>query len=207
MAKNFSLLVILIAAFLVLSCGADTENNAENKDDQEEKENLNENDANEDETLNMEENLEDEPTVDEWIEIIIAQYQTIESESDNYTREVIELPDVSTEGGEIIYHYKGQEIKKIVENIYGELGRAESTYYFWDAQLFFVFTQDYKYEKPVYMEDNSIKEIVENRYYFHNGKLISWLDQEKNKVPNENFSDIQSQLIAKTEELLNPVDK
>jgi len=96
-----------------------------------------------------------------------------------------ELDDVTSEGGHLDEYYKDGEIKKKIFSLYGEMGKSILEFYFKENKLFFVFAQDFKYDKPMYIQGSEIKEKLENRYYFHEENLIRWMDSEKNIVsPN-----------------------
>jgi hypothetical protein len=56
----------------------------------------------------------------------------------------------------------------------GSIGGQTSEYYFSNGQLCFVYIVGYRYDKP--MSGHIIERII-NRYYFHNRRLIRWVDE------------------------------
>lgn len=96
------------------------------------------------------------------IDNIKKQYQFIQKSLNSYETAKIEAPATA--------YYEGNQIKLIV---FGEANKNGVDYYFSKGQLFFAF--DFNYDK-----DKKI--VVSNQYYFSNGKLILWLDNDQKKV-------------------------
>ena len=109
--------------------------------------------------------------------------------------------DESTEGGELEGYFINGELKKIVVSYYGEMGKLFEEYYFWNNKLFFVFTQDYLYDMPMYMDGSKVEKIDENRYYFSAGKLIRWLDPNKEKATKSKMIEKEKEILKKTNKL------
>ena len=81
-------------------------------------------------------------------------------------------------GNEITGFYnqdKWWHLDKIVEKYYGDMWKWIIEYYFWDNQLFFVFTQDTYYDKPITFDDFKEVSQEQNRYYFYEWQLIEWI--------------------------------
>ena len=132
---------------------------------------------------------------DDIINDIRQKFKTISTSIDSYKKVTKDVMDESTEGGEMEAFYDGDELKKLVVKLYGETGQSIEEFYFWDNKLFFVFSRDFRYNRPIYMDEEYAKQIgeseyfddaktviEENRYYFHDKKLIRWLDPKKNKI-------------------------
>jgi hypothetical protein len=91
----------------------------------------------------------------------------------------------STEGGAAEYYYLYEQLEKIVALHFGETFQQLTEYYLLNGQLSFVFEKLYKYNRPIYYDlerakennddeafDFEKSEIIEERSYFENGKLI-----------------------------------
>ncbi|WP_271769914.1 hypothetical protein [Aquimarina algiphila] len=140
-------------------------------------------------------------TEQEIISDIREKFGAINYNINSYKKVKKDLSGESTEGGELEGYFKNVELKKIITSYYGEMGKLIEEYYLWNDQLFFVFTQAYSYNMPMYMEDSKVIKINENRYYFYNDKLIRWLDSQKEKVIKSNFAKKEIEILQKTKKL------
>jgi hypothetical protein len=151
---------------------------------------------------------------------IRAEYQTIRQALPTYSEESIDLADASTEGGEAkIYRDKQKDIRLIRTNQYGEMGKTIMEFYYQNGSLIFTYRESHQYNVPFYMTSEKSKEvesesfdpkktkIVENRYYFLNGKMIRWLDEANKQIDTRTTEfkkaeteilDFSNQLIAKS---------
>jgi len=97
----------------------------------------------------------------------------------------------TTEGGEVKYYYQNGQLEKIVTRHFGETFQQLNEYYLMNGQLSFVFEKTYKYNRPMYYDTTAMKEnndteafdfekseIVEDRSYFENGKLLHQLNNQ-----------------------------
>ncbi|MBN3583477.1 hypothetical protein JYB64_13845 [Algoriphagus aestuarii] len=97
----------------------------------------------------------------------------------------------TTEGGEAKYYYQNGQLEKIVTRHFGETFQLLTEYYLMNGQLSFVFEKSYKYNRPMYYDTTAMKEnndteafdfekseIVEDRSYFENGKLLHQLNNQ-----------------------------
>ena len=84
----------------------------------------------------------------------------------------------------MIRYYDSVEIKKAVVKFDGDRQDLISEYYFKNDSLFFVFKTRIDYKNPKWSDDfnESEKDIIENRFYFNDNKLVKWIDSEKNIV-------------------------
>lgn len=139
-------------------------------------------------------------TEEEIILEIRKKYADINNNINSYKKVKRDLIGESTEGGELEGYLNNGELKKLIATYYGEMGKLIEEYYFWDNRLFFVFTQDYIYNKPMSMDGSKVEKKDENRYYFHKDKLIRWLDPNKAKVN-------QSKRTEKEKEILQNANK
>lgn len=103
---------------------------------------------------------------------IRAEYQRINREK---LRAVETDPQSeSSEGGEVKKYFSGDTLKKITTTYFGSIGKAVREYYFSGGQLFFAYVVISTYNKPM---TGNVRKKEENRYYFHNGVMIRWLDE------------------------------
>lgn len=94
----------------------------------------------------------------------------------------LDMFEYSSEGGELIVLSKNDSVKKLIATYYGSIGKVIEEYYIDKNNLIFVFTVEITYDKPITQYPVSIVSKAENRYYFWEGKLIRWLDENKNQV-------------------------
>ncbi|MBI5415117.1 hypothetical protein HZA38_06430 [Candidatus Peregrinibacteria bacterium] len=85
--------------------------------------------------------------------------------------------------------YDKEEIKKIIVKFEGERDDQTSQYYFQNGKLIFVLKTRFSYEKSKLDEkfDSEEKKVIENKYYFNEGKMLKPPDpQEQNVGLNNN---------------------
>lgn len=148
---------------------------------------------------------EEPKTEEEIISDIREKFGAVNYNINSYKKVKKDLMDESTEGGELEAYFKKEELKKIVASYYGEMGKLIKEYYFWDNDLFFVFTQDYSYNMPIYMDGSKVDKIDENRYYVHNDKLMRWLDPNKEKVGKSKFLQKETEILQNAKTLKEKV--
>jgi hypothetical protein len=119
-------------------------------------------------------------TVEEKVKNIRAHYEEIETDLKRCTEVKSDLPDESTEGGELTAYFSGQSLRKLIAKFYGETGQAIEEYYFWNERPIFVLRVESHYNKPL---SGIAKSKTEERFYFADGVLIRWLDPGKKEVP------------------------
>jgi len=97
----------------------------------------------------------------------------------------------SLEGGEGAFYYLNGVLERIVTRHFGETYQLLTEYYLLNGKLSFVFEKSYKYNRPLFYDSTAMKEnndnqafdfekseIVEDRNYFENGKLIHQLSNQ-----------------------------
>jgi hypothetical protein len=97
----------------------------------------------------------------------------------------------STEGGGAIYYSPSKKLEKIITRHFGETFQKLAEYYLKDGKLSFVFEKLYKYNRPFYYDSSAKEEnndteefdfdkseIIEDRSYFSNGKLLHQLNNQ-----------------------------
>lgn len=97
----------------------------------------------------------------------------------------------TTEGGEAKFYYLNGHLEKITARHFGETFQLLTEYYLLKGRLSFVFAKSYKYNRPMYYDSTSMKEnndteafdfekseIVEDRIYFENGRLLHQINNQ-----------------------------
>ncbi len=114
-------------------------------------------------------------TEEDMVKLIRQQFKTINDELKSYRSEFSSGTDEESGADWSVNEYfKGEQLMKVEEKYFGDMTENYNQYYYWNNQLFFIFT-NYTY----YMPDESGSIVTENRYYFNKNKLIRWLDSEK----------------------------
>lgn len=136
--------------------------------------------------------LSNAQSLDERIKEIRAEYAKVNSEKQKVT--TVEMNGESTEGGELkVYKDLGGNLRKLKAFYYGETGKIEQEYYVKDGKLFFAFIVRYNYNRPLYWDEKTTKEMGDDevfdlektttqefRYYFSpSEKLIRYIDDKK----------------------------
>jgi hypothetical protein len=119
------------------------------------------------------------PQATDPVHTIRRQYATINKNQAKYKTVKKELSGFSAEGGKLVAHFDGRSITKLVATYYGETGKAQEEYYYWDGHLIFVFHKEFTYDKPL---SGKVVRTGENRFYFNNDKLIKWIDENGNDI-------------------------
>lgn len=102
----------------------------------------------------------------------------------------------TTEGGEARYYYQNEQLEKIVTHQFGETFQVITEYYLLNGQLSFAYRKLYIYNRPIYYDSTMMKEnndnemfdfekseIVEDRLYFANRKLIHQVYKQSSESP------------------------
>lgn len=148
---------------------------------------------------------------------IRKEYQTIRNAVSSLHQETVELDGYSTEGGvaKAFRDTKGG-IRLIRVELYGESGKVFEEYYYRDGLLIFVFYEHHRYNVPFNVSPEVAKEmgiepfdpkktkLTEDRYYFANGTMIKWLDEEKKdvEIKSKEFRDAAKEVIDFSNEML-----
>ena len=150
---------------------------------------------------------------------IRKEYQAVKSALATCKVSSVELDGYSTDGGEAkAYRDKAGNIRLIKVVLYGESGKVFEEYYYRNGTPFFVFYEHHRYNLPFNVSEETAKEmgvepfdpkktrITEDRYYFENGVMIKWLDEEKKDVPPQSkefleaakeVTDLSNEMLAK----------
>ncbi|MCW4467782.1 hypothetical protein OGH69_02305 [Flavobacterium sp. MFBS3-15] len=134
----------------------------------------------------------------------------------------VDIPDESTDGGEMKGYYDGTVLKYIEATWFGESGKRVTEYYFDKGRLIYVSDRNFEYNVPYYTDAETAKEngttetfdpektiVTEDRYYFKNEKLFLWLDNNKASVDlSMGTNSITGQgLVAHTHKLIDKLGK
>lgn len=140
------------------------------------------------------------PSAKDSTELIILkirkEYAGINADSKKYHIVLKDIYGLSTEGGEVKSYYNGNELKKSVLTLYGEMGKSVKEYYFADKQVFFCYERHAEYDKPITQKDKRIKKVEENRYYFNKEKLIRWVGASGEIVPSVQYTEQAQMLLS-----------
>ncbi len=147
---------------------------------------------------------------------IRQEYQSIRAALPELTVRSVYFEGYSAEGGEAkAYRDAAGEIRFIRAEFYGESGKAFEEYYYKNGALIFVFRQTHKYNVPFYVTEEQAQEfnieafdpkktrILEDRHYFHDSKMIRWINDEGETVDikSELFKDKWKQVREFTKEI------
>lgn len=146
----------------------------------------------------------DDPSVEEKIRSIRAQYGEIESQLKECRQVKRDLPDESAEGGELTAYFKDASPRKLSARFFGEIGRTLEEYYFAkDNKLMFVLRVEIHYTKPM---SGVTKNKTEQRFYFADGKLIRWLNPDnKDVTADPAMPERERELLASAQKYLEMV--
>jgi hypothetical protein len=134
---------------------------------------------------------------------IRKEFVNINADSKKYRISLKDIMGLSTEGGELKNYYDGDELKKSVLTLFGEMGKSIREYYFAGEQVFFCYERNTEYDKPGYSKDMHIKKIEENKYYFDKEKLIRWLGPSGKIVPSDQYKEQTQMLLSLWKEAFN----
>ena len=130
----------------------------------------------------------------------------------NWSKKIVKELWESTEGGEANFFYLDNNLEKITEIHYGEMGQNLTEYYFSNNKLSFIFEKEINYNRPItyikeldkdiedgiYFDINK-SEINEVRSYFYDDKLIKQISSIKSE--NEIIVTLEKENFRLTEKL------
>ncbi len=123
----------------------------------------------------------------------------------------------STEGGEATYYFQNKNLEKIITHNFGETFQKLTEYYLKNGKLSFVFEKTLQYNRPIYYDsiakkenhdteefDINKSEIIEERSYFNNGKLLHQINNQDCGAPfaEEYLLEEQKRILTAFEKLL-----
>jgi serine/threonine-protein kinase len=102
----------------------------------------------------------------------LAQYKVVKKE----------LAGFSTEGGELTAYFDGATIVKIAATFNGETNSFFEEFYYSNGKLIFVYRKQEIYDEPM----TKVVKTKENRFYFNDGELIKWINENGKQVAASN---------------------
>lgn len=110
------------------------------------------------------------------IRTIRQEVQSIEKNAPKFRRMAIPW-EGSTEGGELIGFFQGPSLRKVAQDVFGEMGRATTELYFRSNRLIFAVSTTLRYNRPFYFDEGKknleIESRVLERCWFAQGRLIA----------------------------------
>jgi len=129
------------------------------------------------------------PQTEKEIQSIRQTYAATNRKLARYKKVKKDLSGFSAEGGELIAYFDGPAIVKIAVTHYGEMGKYYEDYYYREGKLVFVFRKITKYNRPL---TGKVISTALSRFYFHDDKLIRWID-EQGKLVSSTSSEFAKQ--------------
>ncbi len=100
------------------------------------------------------------------IQDIRKKFQEINSRERSLKKVTKDILDESSEGGQADVYYDGDSLKKIIITHYGEMGKITMEYYIEDGSVFFIYTRQSTYDRPIYVKGSVVSRVEEDRCYF-----------------------------------------
>lgn len=141
----------------------------------------------------------DSPQEREAISSIRQRYALINKGLARYKVVKKELAGFSTEGGELTAYFDGAKIMKMAATYMGETNSSFEEFYYSNDKLIFVLRKQEIYDEP--MSGKVVKTKV-NRFYFNDGKLIKWVDENAKQVApgSRRYSATQSHYLSSSKQ-------
>ena len=116
------------------------------------------------------------------ISAIRRRYAAINQNLKKYRVVKKELSGFSTEGGELTAYFDGAAIVKIAVINNGETNSFFEEFYYLNEKLIFVYRKQEIYDEPM----SRVVKTKENRFYFTDGDLIRWINENGKQVAANN---------------------
>src|SRR4028119_1471682 len=112
------------------------------------------------------------------IPAIRRRYAAINQNLKKYRVVKKELSGFSTESGELTAYFDGAAIVKIAVINSGEMNSFFEEFYYLNEKLIFVYRKQEIYDQPM----SKVVKTKENRFYFNDGQLIRWVNENGKQV-------------------------
>lgn len=144
------------------------------------------------------------------------EYQAIRNALPELKTETVDLSGHSTEGGDAeAFIGKNGEVRLIKTGLFFESGKFFEEFYYENESLIFALYSEHRYNVPFYVTPEIAKDIggeafnpdktaiKEYRYYFNNGEMIRWLDENKNPVSphSRDFKDAEKMVLNRSNKI------
>lgn len=126
------------------------------------------------------------------IRVYIAKIDSISNWSDSISKNVF----LTTEGGEAVYYFLQDTLAKVEAFLFGEMFQKHLKYYLKSDTLVFAYEKEINYNRPIFWDSISMKEIydneafdfnqsliIETESYFENGDLVRSIDNQDCGAP------------------------
>jgi hypothetical protein len=124
----------------------------------------------------------DSPQEKEAISAIRQRYAAVNKNLSKFRMVKKELSGFSTEGGELTAYFDGAAIVKIAVVNNGETNSFFEEFYYAKEKLIFVYRKQEIYDEPL----AKVVKTKENRFYFTDGELIRWVNEDGKQVAASN---------------------
>ncbi len=216
MSNKQKFYILTLATVFSISCGTDNKSKIETKTDTTTTKTVIKADSLKRDKVELKEtfNQEDLPVneyLTEKLNPIRTNFKRINSIASWTTIKTNDIWE-TTEGGKAKFYYLNGQLEKITTRHFGDTFQLLTEYYLLNKQLSFVFAKLYKYNRPMYYDSKSMKEnndtetfdfekseIIEDRSYFENGKLLHQLNNQDCGSPFENDYLLEEQKRIKTD--------
>src|SRR6185436_3364197 len=122
------------------------------------------------------------PQTEKELQSIRQSYAAINRKQARYRKVKKELSGFSAEGGVLTTYFEGPNIVKILATYYGEMGRTNEEFYYREGKLIFVLRTELNYNRPL---SGKVVSRKVSRFYFHDNKLIRWIDESGKTMPSD----------------------
>lgn len=113
------------------------------------------------------------------IQCIRQLYAAVQKQLPTYRSIERDFDGFSTEGGTLRAYFQGEKVRLLKVSLFGETGRTDQEYYYTETErLFFVFEKNSRYDRPF----GKVGQTLTARFYFHDEKLIRWLNNANKPV-------------------------
>lgn len=130
---------------------------------------------------------------------IRKEFTTINAGEKKYKVQESEVEGLSAEGASIKKYYEGEVLKKAILKLFGSTGKTVWEYYFAGGKLIFCYEKTDTYEKHANEGASKVVSTVEDRYYFHDHKLIRWVHGKK-MMDSSQFSQREQEILNSVRE-------
>lgn len=128
-------------------------------------------------------------TSEDYIKAIREHFKYVENNLSRFQKREATTFEESTDGATISRYFDNGDLMKIRLEYLGESGKLYREFYVKDQKLQFVYDQEYIYNMPYYIDSIKARDMgfekgydpektkkLEHRFYFHNNRMIRWIN-------------------------------